>query len=144
MTMRTLLLAAALFAGTAACSPMAARPMPGDSGSGIVTLSIGARGHAGGLILTPIAIVEDSRCPSTVQCIQAGTIRVETRVERDGETSTVVLKPYENVLVAGHRVALLSACPYPSAPGKIAREDYRLTFTVMPPNVEATVPVVRC
>ena len=38
-----------------------------------------------GVHLTPLEVVSDSRCPIDVQCIQAGTVTVRTRIE-EGQT----------------------------------------------------------
>ena len=46
------------------------------------SVSLGKTVVQNGLKITPIKIVEDSRCPVDVQCIQAGRLVVKTKFER--------------------------------------------------------------
>jgi hypothetical protein len=49
--------------------------------SGVVTVGIGQSADlGGGLVVRPIGVIEDSRCPNNVQCIWAGRLRVLTDV----------------------------------------------------------------
>ncbi len=79
-------------------------------------------------LLTFVEVVEDSRCPRDVQCIQAGQAVVRIRVLRDGVLTE------ENVIVDGRAIAtdrgpleLSSLEPYPDTSGD-APEPYRLSL----------------
>ena len=97
--------------------------------AGSFTTTIGKSVSAQGVKITPKKILEDSRCPSGVQCIWAGTVRVEAAVsDASGEaTQTFVLN--EPLLLAGEKVTLTEVAPYPASGKKIDPGTYSLTFT---------------
>ena len=83
--------------------------------------------------ITPIAVLEDSRCPVEVQCVHAGflRVRVEIRTWREARTETMELNR-GLALEDARSLRLTDAAPVrrqgePPAPG-----DYRLTFTMGP------------
>jgi hypothetical protein len=79
--------------------------------------------------VTALSIVEDSRCPANVNCIQAGTVRVKVRV--DAKTSEeVILKLNEPKTVAGHVVTLVSVSPETFAGKTIEFKDYNFKFDI--------------
>lgn len=83
-----------------------------------------------GVSITPLSIVEESRCPTDVQCIQAGTIRVDTKLQSQGGAQTITLKLGTPITFAGKKVTLFDASPVPNT--KVARKnsDYKFTYTV--------------
>lgn len=128
-------------AGCAAVSPPPRGPSRDD------TVSAGLGGHARfvGLDVDPLRIEEDSRCPTGVQCIQAGTVRLLVRIEdRSGEREATLILGKPVALAAGGWLGLAAVCPYPRQPGKIARSDYRFTFAfrVQPPPNPLELPCV--
>ena len=79
-------------------------------------------------ILTPLAIVEDTRCPADVQCFHGGELTVSTRIAATHWTQTAPLTlgdPYE---VMGRTYVLATADPLPTAGGDIPAGDYRFVF----------------
>ena len=82
--MRLAALSLLFLAGAAisACTPFAA------VGSGSAAASFGTRlgqgTSLGGWTVTPLRVLEDSRCPGDVMCVQAGTARLLVRVQRGG------------------------------------------------------------
>lgn len=94
------------------------------------TLSLGERGEFDGVAVTIDRVLEDSRCPQSVQCIQAGTVRVSSTVVSGTGTSTLVLKLGETSTTETHTVTLVSAEPYPKTPGAIEQSQYRFTVRV--------------
>ena len=78
--------------------------------------------------VTPIAVVEDSRCPIGVQCIQAGTVRIRARVTQNGGTRDVTLSLGEPLVVEGGELSLVRVCPYPVYRSPIRPNDYRFSF----------------
>lgn len=82
---------------------------------------------AGGANIVPISVVEDSRCPADALCVQAGTVRLNARI--NGTERTLSLN--QAVAVGGKTVELVAVRPYPYASQKpIAPADYRFTFSV--------------
>jgi hypothetical protein len=56
---------------------------------GVARARIGETVKVGGGSITPLAVVEDSRCPAKVQCIQAGRLRLSVRI--DGQPAELTL-----------------------------------------------------
>lgn len=90
------------------------------------------RVRAYGVAITPLEVLEDSRCPADVTCIQAGTVRVRAMVE-DGQERT------ERVFVLGivetrarESIGLVTVEPAPRAGTRITPPDYRFTFGIEP------------
>ena len=50
------------------------------------TAGLGQVAVVGGLKIRPIEVVEDSRCPATVQCAWAGRLKVRARMNGSGWT----------------------------------------------------------
>lgn len=81
-----------------------------------------------GLVVTPIRLIEDSRCPADATCVWAGQAVLETRLDGTGWRQTVQLKagtPYE---VRGQTVRLLSVEPGKQAERQIPVANYRFKF----------------
>lgn len=95
-----------------------------------MTLGLGQTGTAGGLDITPVSVVEDSRCPTDVQCIWAGRIRISVALENPSGSTTQELSPGDTVTVGGQTVMLVSADPARVSTHAISAADYRFAFTV--------------
>ena len=123
----------------------AATPSPpaGPLHDGVATARIGGHARFVGLDVSPVRIEEDSRCPTGVQCVQAGTVRLLARIDdRRGGRDTVLTLGEPVALEAGGWLALAAVCPYPRHPDRIARGDYRFTFAfrVQPPSDRIELP----
>ncbi len=102
--------------------------------NGTTTVSMRLREEARimGLIVRPIDVVEDSRCPRDVDCVWAGRIQVAFAVSRPGISgSTVVVlenrKPFD-IGGTSVRLTLGEVSPIPSMDREI--EDNEYLFTV--------------
>ena len=71
-------------------------------------------------------LVEDSRCPTGVQCVWAGRVRMALRL---GDNATT-LATDSSFAAEGLSVRLDSVLPYPSSTTRIATSDYRAFVTV--------------
>jgi hypothetical protein len=78
----------------------------------------------------PIAIVEESRCPHGVQCIQAGTVRVRAQLVSGLGTATEVFTLNTPITTEAETVTLVAVSPEPEAGKTIAPKDYRFIFKV--------------
>jgi hypothetical protein len=138
-----LVLAPAVGSCAVAGAPAAAPAAPAD---GLAILALEQRAELGGVALTPLRVEEESRCPTGVQCIQAGTVRVAVRIEESAGSRDAVLTLGEPFgLGGGRRLTLAAACPYPRHPGAIVPAAYRFTFAFArggtpPPPVIACTP----
>lgn len=101
------------------------------------TFSIGMSATINGTRIGRLSLVEDSRCPVDVQCIQAGTVRVRTSIDSYNKDFTFTLGQPQ---VAGNAtITLASVTPAQKyAKQTVQPSDYRFTFTVVPKVV--TIP----
>ena len=77
--------------------------------------AIGQSTRVGALVVTPQAVVEDSRCPINARCVWAGRLVLSTRIEGAGWRETVKLTLGQPYATHGAGLALVSA-----EPGKMA------------------------
>jgi hypothetical protein len=84
-------------------------------------------------------VLEDSRCPTEVECFWTGQARIAVAVEPAGRAATIVdfntnPAPGQNVQTAdvdGFTVELKSLEPYPRTPDNgVALQDYTATLVV--------------
>lgn len=107
--------------------------LAGCAGSGFAPLegmpaAIGETVRVGPLTATPVRLIEDSRCPLTVQCVQAGRLVVSTRLDGDGWSQTVPLTLGEPYAVQGTTVMLVSGRPEKWNQRRRPRGEYRFIF----------------
>lgn len=86
--------------------------------------------------ITPLQVMEDSRCPSSVQCVWAGTVRVKTQIVSGMGTSTTVLTLGEKITTEAEEITLTEVSPSKVTEGEIKKELYVLTYTVKKKNVK--------
>ena len=100
-----------------------------------VSVRIGSEKAAGraNIKIKFIEMIEDSRCPRDVQCIQAGNARVRVRVTRNGRAETLVLNSNmqpESAVFAGYEFKLTALTPEPGSNIRINRNGYVATISV--------------
>jgi hypothetical protein len=78
----------------------------------------------GSVRVTPLAVLEDSRCPAGVQCAWAGRVRIAARI--DGQRREVTTR--EPIAVAGGQLELTEVRPDRLADTAVPREAYRFRF----------------
>lgn len=87
------------------------------------------------VILTPMQVVEDSRCPMNARCVWAGRIVVETRVDGAGWHESVPLTLGEPAGVHGYILNMISAEPNRMAgEAEPSAKDYRFAFEGWSPD----------
>ena len=101
---------AALALAACATAPMTGAPIRSDG-----MASIGQSTRVGALVVTPQAVVEDSRCPINARCIWAGRLVLAARIDGAGWRETARLTLGESYRTHGSGLALVSA-----EPGKMA------------------------
>jgi hypothetical protein len=104
-----------------------------DGMSETLDIKLNESDSAFGVNISPVAVEEDSRCPSDVQCIQAGTVRVRASVKARGETEaqTVVFELGTPMTIGLDQITLISVEPAPKEGAEIAQGDYVFTFSVV-------------
>jgi hypothetical protein len=93
------------------------------------TLAIDDKVIVNAVVVSLTSLAEDSRCPVDVQCIQAGTVRVNVTAD----TEEVVFKLGESHVVAGMTMTFVSVTPaQKKSKVTVPPADYRFTFTIEP------------
>ncbi|WP_255432600.1 hypothetical protein [Xanthomonas sp. JAI131] len=107
-------------AGCAAGGPVASRPIEGPVRLGEIAAVDGPR-------VRPNRVIEDSRCPADVQCIQAGRLIVRATVLGGGWSKEIDLTLGVPVPVADGMLTLVDATPVPVA-SETAASAARFSF----------------
>lgn len=102
------------------------------------TAGLGQFAVVNGLKIRPIKVVEDSRCPASVQCVWAGRLSVRARMNGPGWTQIRDFEVGVFQAVDRYRVTLIAADPQKAAPGEIDPRAYRFTFAVSGADQAAT------
>jgi hypothetical protein len=81
---------------------------PAEAASSTAVTRLGETVRLGPIRVTPVSIVEDSRCPRMVSCVWRGRLRIRAVVQGRGP---VTLDDGVPLAVAGGRLTLLDAVP---------------------------------
>lgn len=106
-----------------------------------VVMKLNEKKTVSGTVFEPRAVIEDSRCPSDVQCIQAGRVRMSLNIYTAMGTSTNTLEVGKSVTTETLKITLKEVEPYPVSTRDITDSDYRFTFTIEPHNPGGVTPV---
>lgn len=130
-TLRTLAAPALLLASLAGCAVIPDAPSPESVALPQGTqVALGQAVSVGSVVVTPIEVVEDSRCPINARCVWAGRLVVKTRIDGAGWRDTADLTLGEPWSTHDVVLALTSG-----EPGRMAgegqetpKEAYRFTY----------------
>jgi hypothetical protein len=86
-------------------------------------------------------VLEDSRCPTAVDCVWMGQARIAVEVQQQGSAPTTTQfntnappgQSMQTTTVGSYTIELQSLDPYPETTEPIAFEDYRATLLVTKP-----------
>lgn len=80
--------------------------------------------------ITPLQIIEDSRCPANVNCIWAGRFVVKAKITEEDLSKEYNFTEGERVVTDFGEIALTKVVPVPVAGDRVKPEDYRFTFHI--------------
>lgn len=80
--------------------------------------------------ITPIEIIDDSRCPADVQCIWAGTVHVRATISTPNGSSEDILEIGHSIVKDGFAITFTELNPAPHSGETIPVSLYRFVFTV--------------
>jgi hypothetical protein len=106
---------------------VSATPTPTSSGT---NSGIGSPVTAQGITLTPLNVLEDSRCPLDVQCIQAGTVRLLARIAGNATSSDRVLVLNQPLTVGSSTITMSEVTPAPYSGVKLTASQYKFKFDI--------------
>ena len=117
----------------AARHPMSTPAPPPAPEDGIASARLGQRVYVDGPGVTPLAVLEDSRCPTDpgVRCVWAGQVRLSIKVElgsgqRDHEITTRT-----PLHIADGNLQLVEVTPSRTQNGPQTPQDYTFGFRFM-------------
>lgn len=123
---RKIALAAFASVALAGCAATAANP-PARPPEGPARL--GQTVYVDGPRVTPIKVIEDSRCPMNARCIWAGRVVLRVKVQGGAWQREIDLTLGEPVQVADGGLTLVSATPDRRTDVVIEPRDYRFAFS---------------
>jgi len=95
-------------------------------------VALGQSVRVGDLSVTPVSVVEDSRCPVNVRCVWAGRLVVRTQIDGMGSTGgwrdTAEMRLGETYGTHGKVIALVSGEPGKSAERDTPSSEYRFVY----------------
>lgn len=98
---------------------------------GIARARLSERVYVDGPAVTPLEVLEDSRCPTGVQCVWAGQLRLKVRVHLGARDELHELTLGKPVHVADGNLELVEVLPGPIASEPIKPASYRFGFRFM-------------
>lgn len=122
-------------------------PVPGVSNeNGLIEIGLGETATSSGVRITPLEVLEDSRCPIDVTCIQAGRVRLRASLTSDLGTADQIFFVGEPVTTEAEEVTLVEVKPAKVSTVPIKDSDYRFVFKIQKSGVvyvNASADVIR-
>ena len=115
-------------------APLAALALTGcityhNRSDGITRLRIDETGSVDGPRVTPLKVLEDSRCPMGTQCVWAGRVKVSVRIDTGPGSELREMTLGGSQLVADGTLTLVEVLPEKKANQTIYPDEYRFGFT---------------
>ena len=123
--------AAALLPLCMACSTSAGgqdTPMAPVVDGSVNAVPIGTTAYVDGPQVTPLEVIEDSRCPVEVDCVWGGQVRLLVRVGLPSGTNTHEIGTNAPIDIADGQLRLVAVTPDQHVGVQIAPADYRFRF----------------
>ncbi len=95
-----------------------------------LSVKLGGTISALGVSITPTSVLEDSRCPTDVQCIQAGTVRLSATIVSGMGTATQTFELNKAVTTEAEQITLVKVDPAPLSTEPRASRDYTFYFEI--------------
>lgn len=134
----------AALAGCAAATPPVAHPRvahprmahpPVEQADGLSRARLGQTIAVGGPKVTPLTVIEDSRCPMNARCVWAGRVRLSVRIDLGSGSQTREITQGAPIPVADGTLELVEVQPDKAAGGQhaglAAHADYEFGFRFM-------------
>ena len=101
------------------------------TGDGIVRTRIGeTAAFGGGARVTPLTLIEDSRCPANARCVWAGRVRITATLGDTTSKLTRELTLGQPTDFAGGTLTLVEVLPVKTTQQLLYPDDYRFGFTL--------------
>ena len=93
-----------------------------------LSAGFGQPAQVGVLVVTPLRLIEDSRCPVNARCVWAGRLVIGARIDGPGWSETASLELGKEYRSRGLGIALVSALPEKIAGSELPPSAYMLGF----------------
>ena len=93
-------------------------------------LKLNESGTGNGVTVAPLQLLEDSRCPLDVECIQAGTVRVRATLVSGLGTATQIFILGEPITTEGEQVILSRVLPDKESTVTVTPQEYIFIFEI--------------
>ncbi len=103
---------------------------PVDESSQELKLSFNQKGSILAVSITPTALIEDSRCPSNVVCVWAGTVKVRALLESGLGKANQIFELNMPITTEAEEITLIDVLPGTVVGETIATSSYRFVFRV--------------
>lgn len=82
--------------------------------------------------ITPVSVVEDSRCPINARCIQAGQLVVDVRMGQADTSSNIKVtsNPSQKTRWQGYELTIDQVMPLAQTNQNISPMDYKVQFSI--------------
>ena len=119
------------FLALAACATTPSpASVPQTDADGIARAGLGERIYVDGPHVTPLAVLEDSRCPMNARCVWAGRTRLSVKVDLGSRSETREIATDQPIQVADGTLSLVEVRPDRMAgSGQDSPAPYRFGFT---------------
>ncbi|WP_374529443.1 hypothetical protein [Novosphingobium sp.] len=120
--MKRIALASFALLATTACATV-----PGGQRDNVNT-RLGRTVNVDGVRVTPLKVLEDSRCPMEARCVWAGRVRLSVKVRHHGHDEVREIASDRPVSVGDGTLLLTGVLPPRSTQHEIAPREYRFSF----------------
>lgn len=100
-------------------------------GNAVLIARIGERITGGGVAVTPLEVIEDSRCPSGAECVSAGTVRLKAKLESAAGSGDQTFTLGQGVTTEAEVVGFTAVFPLKTSTQEISTGDYQFFFSIL-------------
>ena len=98
---------------------------------GLEYARLGQTVNVGGPQVTPLELLEDSRCPPHVECMWGGQVKISARITLGSGTTVQELTSGVPIQIADGTLELVDVRPDRAAKTAIPKQDYRFGLRFM-------------
>ncbi len=115
-------------------NPATTTPVVLPTGSNTIVMKLNEKRMIGETEIETLKVLEDSRCPSDVQCIQAGKVTLYLKIFSPMGESVMSIDEGKSITTENLKITLEKVFPYPVSTNRITDEEYRFTLKIEPHN----------
>lgn len=106
-------------------------PRPPVDQPNFAWVQLGQTRNVDGIRVTPLRVLEDSRCPMNARCIRAGEVRLLVRIDTGRNRAEREIRSNQPIRVADGTLELVQVQPEKRTDREIRPRDYRFGIRFM-------------